>query len=75
MNLATNDAAHLSLSQYAVLAIAPDLAPNEVWDSQEGDEATIVNFDKNLLKLPGDSDLPKQRQRSSGKWKKLLCMS
>ncbi|KAF7761871.1 CAZyme family PL26 [Agaricus bisporus var. burnettii] len=75
VNLATNDAAHLSLSQYAVLAIAPDLAPNEVWDSQEGDEATIVNFDKNILKLPGDSDLPKQRQRSSGKWKKLLCMS
>jgi hypothetical protein len=69
--LATNDAAQLSLSEFAVLAIAPDLAPNEVVDSREGDEATVVNFDKNPI-VPKDSDLTEKV--SSGKWKKLFCI-
>lgn len=71
MNLATNDAAHLSLSEYAVLAIAPDLAPNDLLESREGDEATVVSFDKNLPAVPEDSGLTKKG--SSGKWRRLLC--
>lgn len=42
-NLATNDAAHLSLSEYAVLAIAPDLAPNDAAVGKDnGDDSTVA---------------------------------
>ncbi|CAL1711031.1 unnamed protein product [Somion occarium] len=41
-NLATNDAAQLSLNEYAVLAVAPELAPNNlVQDKLEWDTQTL----------------------------------
>jgi len=44
-NLATNDAAQLSLSEYAVLAIAPDLAPSGVaTDKDKDDDSTIAEI-------------------------------
>lgn len=60
-NLATNDAAQLSLSEYAVLAIAPELAPSGL----DWDQATLAVHDE--LDEKGNN----QRER---RWKKWLCM-
>ncbi|KAF5349243.1 hypothetical protein D9756_009419 [Leucocoprinus leucothites] len=55
VNLATNDAAHRSLSEYAVLAIAPNLAPNNFTDEEDkNDDLTVVmssNASLSSLKL------------------------
>jgi len=50
--LATNDAAQLSLSEYAVLAIAPELAPSGVaTDKNKDDDSTIAEIPLGSLKL------------------------
>jgi len=72
-NLATNDAAHLSLSEYAVLAIAPNLAPNNFIDVVlDEDETTITSSDRKSAKL----SLTELRKGQSGgkKWKRLFCL-
>ncbi|KAF5347086.1 hypothetical protein D9758_011646 [Tetrapyrgos nigripes] len=77
-NLATNDAAGLSLSEYAVLAIAPGLsAPGSaqarrkwVSPSSDWDRSTIAASEKAWEK---DEKVSLKERRP--KWKKWLCIS
>ncbi len=70
-NLATNDAAHLSLSEYAVLAIAPDLAPNNFANAAaDGDETTLAGSDKSLTR----STQVRKGQSAGKNWKRLFCL-
>jgi len=69
-NLATNDAGQLSLTEYAVLAIAPELAPNSV---KEWDQSTIAGSEqdkneKTNASVDGDAQGKKKRF-----WRRLLC--
>ena len=49
VNLATNDAASLSLSEFAVLAIAPELAPNSFGAPAEGLVGPRGDWDQSTL--------------------------
>lgn len=77
MNLATNDAASLSLSEYAVIAIAPELAPNSfVAESrvEEWDHSTLGgSIDEKAAEKEGEEE----RREEKGKgpmWKRMLCL-
>ncbi|KAG6864673.1 hypothetical protein C0991_007948 [Blastosporella zonata] len=73
-NLATNDAGSLSLSEYAIMAIAPELAPNSL--------ASIVGAEKeswDQATVAGSEDDQKLAGIEKGKkvtriWRRLLCL-
>ncbi|KAF4616545.1 hypothetical protein D9613_008386 [Agrocybe pediades] len=75
-NLGTNDAGQLSLSEYAVLAIAPELAPNSLtsegrpsWDeASTTDVGNDPEWDENEK-----ADAPRGRRKMSLPWKSMLC--
>ncbi|TFK41764.1 hypothetical protein BDQ12DRAFT_678450 [Crucibulum laeve] len=70
-NLGTNDAGQLSLSEYAVLAIAPELAPNTLISNDEWDTSTIAEKEQ-------DTETPTRKEdRKASKsplWKRLICL-
>ncbi|GLB38916.1 hypothetical protein LshimejAT787_0600780 [Lyophyllum shimeji] len=74
-NLATNDAGQLSLNEYAVLAIAPKLAPKSLQSSSEDGEwerSTVAcsEQDKNeKMEVSVDGDVPGRKKRF---WRRLL---
>ncbi|KAJ7582933.1 hypothetical protein C8J56DRAFT_1028850 [Mycena floridula] len=80
-NLATNDAAQLSLTEYAALAIAPELAPasfrglvkesNVQWD--QSTVASAVGSDK-TDKETSKEEVTDKSERRSRPWKKILCL-
>ena len=74
-NVATNDAAGLSLAQYAVLSIAPQFAPNSFTSADlsvlvssahtaEGDEATL-NGTATITSADEDADEKRAVKRES----------
>ncbi|KAF8068032.1 hypothetical protein FPV67DRAFT_1168676 [Lyophyllum atratum] len=75
-NLATNDAGQLSLSEYAVLAIAPELAPNSLeFEDQLSDQSTVAGSgsepdDKQKADVPGDGGIKGTAKQF---WRRLLC--
>ncbi|KAF8985789.1 hypothetical protein BDQ17DRAFT_1415302 [Cyathus striatus] len=70
-NLATNDAGQLSLSEYAVMAIAPELAPgssfieNVDWDGRSSTVATEETSEKEEYAV---------KKRKGKAWRRLLCV-
>lgn len=74
-NLATNDAAHRSLSEYAVLAIAPDLGPNNLAEG-EGDEDTVTLVISGSRVLVSSEKFNERSERESSwkTWKKFFCL-
>ncbi|KAF7301879.1 Secreted protein [Mycena indigotica] len=69
-NLATNDAAGLSLTEYAVLAIAPELAPNNLRpsDSESGwDNSTIASQEQVFPRKFKEA-------KAKNRFKRLLCL-
>ncbi|PSR72858.1 hypothetical protein PHLCEN_2v11271 [Hermanssonia centrifuga] len=68
-NLATNDAGQLSLNEYAVLAIAPELAPNSVAPNPaDWDRSTLrsIAATVQLLRLSLKEDRNGSRGYSDG---------
>ncbi|PFH45838.1 hypothetical protein AMATHDRAFT_157669 [Amanita thiersii Skay4041] len=64
-NLATNDAGQLSLSEYAVLAIAPELAPNTVAST------SLLPKDSDETTLAGSG---KMGEKKHSGWRRWLCL-
>ncbi|KAJ7368556.1 hypothetical protein DFH08DRAFT_28596 [Mycena albidolilacea] len=73
-NIATNDCAGLSLSEYAVLAIAPELAPNtlQAAPETEWDQSTIATKEGSVLDKAVSGVGTKQKNRNV--IKRLLCL-
>ncbi|KAJ8073355.1 hypothetical protein PM082_011627 [Marasmius tenuissimus] len=75
-NLNTNDAASVSLSQYAVLAIAPELAPNlqsRHDDIQDRESLKSTLHDPTEFRKEEVSDAVSTEVRT-GRWKRWLCL-
>lgn len=82
-NIATNDSSALSVSQYAVLAIAPELAPTSFvpMDSVSESLAETSTVATSTPSLPLAGKLPEKlekecvdhRVKRTGAWKRLLC--
>ncbi|RDB17472.1 Uncharacterized protein YetA [Hypsizygus marmoreus] len=70
-NLATNDAGQLSLSEYAVLAIAPELAPRSLssTEEREWDQSTVAEDDRKEGKGASPS-----RATKRSIWRRLTCL-
>ncbi|KAG6815051.1 hypothetical protein H0H93_011143, partial [Arthromyces matolae] len=73
-NLATNDAGALSLSEYAVMAIAPELSPNSFSSmTEEWDQSTIAEYDHTDKKSEEYEIKEHLTMRKKGRnWRKLL---
>ncbi|KAI0030551.1 hypothetical protein K488DRAFT_79570 [Vararia minispora EC-137] len=83
-NVATNDSAQLSLSQYGTLAMAPDQAPTSLWhmspsvagraEPDESDEQTICGSlsEKESTVLEGNKTVADREGRRW--WRRALCM-
>ncbi|KAF8970077.1 hypothetical protein BDZ97DRAFT_1652716 [Flammula alnicola] len=81
-NLGTNDAGQLSLSEYAVLAIAPELAPNTFdaipfghlhkndWDASTAAEVDVGDEEQAREKI---LDSLHKKKRRPASWRSLLC--
>ncbi|KAG6816481.1 hypothetical protein H0H87_005686 [Tephrocybe sp. NHM501043] len=80
VNLATNDAGSLSLSEYAVMAIAPELAPDSFAfisdEEKDWDRSTIAASELGRKENVGESIEADMGRTSNGKrhWKRFLCM-
>lgn len=82
-NIATNDSSALSISQYAVLAIAPELAPTSfaALDSISESLAETSTVATSTPSLPLAEKIPEKtekecvdhRVKRNGAWKRLLC--
>lgn len=81
-NVATNDAAQLSVNEYAVLAIAPELAPNSLVEEREDWDHEIRTLkgsvsDSSITKeavSAGSKELRNKEKRSGWKaFRKMLC--
>ncbi|KAL0579652.1 hypothetical protein V5O48_002348 [Marasmius crinis-equi] len=80
VNLNTNDAASLSLAEYAILAIAPELAPNFHLQSRgRDDEDEDRESTRSTLRDSSSSGQCKFSEKSvktSGKkWKRWICLA
>ncbi len=75
-NLATNDAGQLSLTEYAVLAIAPQFAPNTARLTVENKQQE--DWERSTLASEKGEVIDKETStNSTGKkrgWRMLLCM-
>ncbi|KAJ7781011.1 hypothetical protein B0H16DRAFT_1298639 [Mycena metata] len=74
-NVATNDASGLSLSEYAVLAIAPELAPNTL-DAASGNEwerSTIAAGEEGSV-VEKAASIARKKQTKRDMIKRLLCL-
>lgn len=72
VNLATNDAASLSLSEYAVIAIAPELAPNSLAARMAGQ----IEWDRSTLGGSVNEKEGAEESQQQGKsriWR-MLCL-
>ncbi|KAJ8514833.1 hypothetical protein ONZ45_g7662 [Pleurotus djamor] len=74
-NLATNDAGQLSLSEYAVLAIAPELAPSSLSSERCLPRASFAESERATLVAPNgmDSKLSIRSARKTS-WRRFLCI-
>ncbi|EIM83855.1 uncharacterized protein STEHIDRAFT_62271 [Stereum hirsutum FP-91666 SS1] len=84
VDLATNDTAALSVSQYAVLAIAPEFAPNSFVPQDSiteslAETSTVASLrasspldEKSTRKIKIDN--AERKEKKSGAWKRLLCL-
>ncbi|KXN82742.1 hypothetical protein AN958_02181 [Leucoagaricus sp. SymC.cos] len=71
-NISTNDAASRSLAEYAVLAIAPDLAPNNLAVAEDDNEggSTIADSENTSF-----SSVRLAKQNAGKKsWRRFLCL-
>jgi hypothetical protein len=80
-NLATNDAGSLSLSEYAVAAIAPELAPNSFVENRssrledDGDESTLNDVGGYIKEgRKGEQNCDVKRERRVSKWRRFMCL-
>ncbi|KAF8157140.1 hypothetical protein B0H34DRAFT_849173 [Crassisporium funariophilum] len=80
-NLGTNDAGQLSLSEYAVLAIAPELAPNNLkairvaeteWDEMTAADISIDEADQGKREAHTRPKI--SRKTSESPWRTWLCL-
>ncbi|KAJ7178916.1 hypothetical protein C8R46DRAFT_1323130 [Mycena filopes] len=74
-NLATNDASGLSLSEYAVLAIAPELAPNtlQAVSENEWDRSTVATSkEHSIIDLKATQVSRKEKKKNM--LKRVLCL-
>lgn len=78
--MTTNDSASLSLSEYAILAIAPELAPDDLAETK-----MLSILDEDASTLGGSSFEVKPENKLKGEcggstalsvklWKKLFCV-
>lgn len=77
VNLATNDAASLSLSEFAVLAIAPELAPNSILAGgakTEWDRSTLGGSVAEKEGARGKESAEKKQNGKAAAWKRVLCL-
>ncbi|KAI0075597.1 hypothetical protein K474DRAFT_1708867 [Panus rudis PR-1116 ss-1] len=79
-NLATNDAAQLSINEYHVLAIAPELTPNNLVSSDTWDEETLDGKSCAEKKTASDDLVPNDPalRRSQSSWgrrlRRIVCL-
>ncbi|KAJ7180335.1 hypothetical protein C8R43DRAFT_1084277 [Mycena crocata] len=69
-NVATNDASGLSLAEYAVLAIAPELAPNNLQET-DWDRSTIATQEAPIGEKSGPAD---NKSRKKNVMRRFLCL-
>ncbi|KAJ7648503.1 hypothetical protein B0H17DRAFT_1103120 [Mycena rosella] len=72
-NVTTNDSAGLSLSEYAVLAIAPELAPNtlQAVPDSEWDRSTVATKENSAI---GKGKGVTETQKKKSALKRFLCL-
>ncbi|KAF9444924.1 hypothetical protein P691DRAFT_777927 [Macrolepiota fuliginosa MF-IS2] len=73
-NLATNDAAHLSLSEYAVLAIAPNLAPNSLVDANHDQDTTTIAASASEEPASSKDTMGRNQRKSSWRILRRFCL-
>jgi len=76
-NVTTNDSAGLSLAEYAVLAIAPELAPTglQAAPESEWDRSTVATKENSVTETPDSNKNRKQKQKEKKRnvLGRLLC--
>jgi len=75
-NVATNDCAGLSLSEYAVLAIAPELAPNtlQAVPETEWDRSTIATKEGSSVLEKAVTGAAEEKEKKKNVIRQLLCL-
>lgn len=78
MNVNTNDAGSLSLSEYAVLAIAPELAPKSLVGNQvedhEWEQSTVAEEVSVIEKEGANVGLEAEEKKKRKLWRRLVCL-
>lgn len=72
-NLNTNDAGQLSLSEYAVLGIAPELAPNSFGPAPFGLHSDLWDGSTTAGDQDEDSSKESKKRARSVSWRSLIC--
>ncbi|KAJ7228433.1 hypothetical protein GGX14DRAFT_345881 [Mycena pura] len=76
-NVTTNDSAGLSLAEYAVLAIAPELAPTglQAAPDSEWDKSTVATKENSVTETPDSNKNRNQKQKEKKRnvLRRLLC--